>query len=532
MVLDTESAQPENPEQSKKAAKKLAKEAEKAAKKAAHKAASQKENDTQEEKEDVSLGRYGQMKMIQSIEKHEERNFIKVVDLKNYIGKDNIWVRGRVHTSRSKGKQCFLILRQNSSTVQCIAAVSENISKQLVKFVGGISKESIIDIKVSVVQVPTKIESCTEQTLELSIAECFVVSAAKPQLPLQIEDASRPENPDDPESLNIRVNQDTRLDNRVLDLRTPANQAIFRLEAGVCKLFRDILTEQGFTEIHTPKIISAASEGGANVFTVSYFKDSAYLAQSPQLYKQMAIAADFDKVFTIGAVFRAEDSNTHRHLTEFVGVDLEMAFKYHYHEVLNTIGNTFTAIFKGLRDNYQHEIDAVCQQYRVEPFKFLEPPLVLKYSEGVAMLKDVGVEMEDTEDLSTPNEKLLGRLVKAKYDTDFYILDKFPLAIRPFYTMPDPVDPKWSNSYDMFMRGEEIISGAQRIHDPEFLTERAKHHGIDISKIAAYIEAFRFGCPPHAGGGIGLERVVMLYLGLDNIRKTSMFPRDPKRVTP
>lgn len=154
----------------------------------------------------------------------------------------------------------------------------------------------------------------------------------------------------DPDSLNIRVNQDTRLDNRVLDLRTPANQAIFRLEAGVCKLFRDILTQKGFVEIHTPKIISAASEGGANVFTVSYFKDSAYLAQSPQLYKQMAIAADFDKVFTVGAVFRAEDSNTHRHLTEFVGLDLEMAFKYHYHEVLNAIGNTFTEIFKGLRD--------------------------------------------------------------------------------------------------------------------------------------------------------------------------------------
>lgn len=281
--------------------------------------------------------------------------------------------------------------------------------------------------------------------------------------------------------------------------------------------------------------------------------DSAYLAQSPQLYKQMAIAADFDKVFTVGAVFRAEDSNTHRHLTEFVGLDLEMAFKYHYHEVLHTIGNTFTAIFKGLRDNYSREIEAVGQQFKVEPFKFLEPPLILQFSEGVAMLREAGIETGDEEDLSTPNEKLLGRLVKAKYDTDFYILDKFPLAIRPFYTMPDPNNPIYSNSYDMFMRGEEIMSGAQRIHDSEYLIERAKHHGIgkstdwssaedlililfhsltDTSKIAAYIDAFRYGCPPHAGGGIGMERVVMLYLGLDNIRKTSMFPRDPKRLTP
>ncbi|KAG4071916.1 hypothetical protein HA402_006077 [Bradysia odoriphaga] len=149
------------------------------------------------------------------------------------------------------------------------------------------------------------------------------------------------------------------------------------------------------------------------------------------------------------------------------------------------------------------------------------------------MLREAGIEMNDDEDLSTPNEKLLGRLVKAKYDTDFYILDKFPLAVRPFYTMPDPSNQKWSNSYDMFMQGEEILSGAQRIHDADYLIERAKHHAIiDLSKIAAYIEAFRFGCPPHAGGGIGMERVVMLYLGLDNIRKTSMFPRDPKRITP
>lgn len=521
---------------SKKAAKKQAKEALKAAKKAEYRAETGKVNeddkDCGENEKDCSADKYGFAEMIQSKEKHGDRNFISVPELKQHVDQSAVWVRGRAHTSRCKGKQCFLILRQQSSTVQCIVAVGEAISKQMVKFSGNIHKESIIDVQVQVVAVPNKIESCTEQSLELRIQQIFVISQAKPQLPLQIEDASRPDNADDAEGLNIRVNQDTRLDNRVLDLRTPANQAIFRLEAGVCRLFRDILTEKGFTEIHTPKIISAASEGGANVFTVSYFKDSAYLAQSPQLYKQMAIAADFEKVFTVGAVFRAEDSNTHRHLTEFVGLDLEMAFKYHYHEVLLTIGNTFTAIFKGLRDRYNREIEAVGQQYKVEPFKFLEPPLILEFAEGVAMLREAGVETGDEEDLSTTNEKLLGRLVKAKYDTDFYILDKFPLAIRPFYTMPDPNNPIYSNSYDMFMRGEEILSGAQRIHDPDYLTERAKHHGIDISKIASYIESFRFGCPPHAGGGIGMERVVMLYLGLDNIRKTSMFPRDPKRLTP
>merc|ERR1712168_861771 len=214
------------------------------------------------------------------------------------------------------------------------------------------------------------------------ITKMFVVSKAIPQLPLQIEDASRPERPDDAEDDGfVRVNADTRLDNRILDLRTVSKQAIFRIQAGICKLFREHLTNEGFVELHTPKIISAASEGGANVFKMNYFKGSAFLAQSPQLYKQMAIAADLDKVFTVGGVFRAEDSNTHRHLTEFVGLDLEMAFKHHYHEVVDTIGNLFTSIFRGLRDNFQEEIKAVSAQFPHEPFRFLDPPLRLEFPE-------------------------------------------------------------------------------------------------------------------------------------------------------
>lgn len=518
--------------ESKNAAKKEAKKAEKAAKKAEHRGETAKTENPAVKEEDVSVGKYGILPLIKSDPTAPKRLLIYVKDLNKKLTGQTVWVRGRLHTSRAKGKQCFIVLRQREFTVQVLVNVSDTISKPMVKFASNISKESIIDIEARVAEVPSAVASCSQSDVELVASELWVVSASLPQLPLQIEDASRPEKPGDEDSLNIRVNQDTRLDNRVLDLRTPTSQAIFRLEAGVCKLFRDGLTNRGFVEIHTPKIIPAASEGGANVFTVSYFKGSAYLAQSPQLYKQMAIAADFDKVFTVGAVFRAEDSNTHRHLTEFTGLDLEMAFQYHYHEVMLTIGNLFTEIFKGLRDQYSNEISLVGQQYPAEPFTFLEPPLVLQYPEARKMLKEAGVDVGEEEDLSTPVEKLLGRLVKAKYDTDFYILDKYPLAVRPFYTMPDPLNPKWSNSYDMFMRGEEILSGAQRIHDHQFLIERTKHHGIDISTIAAYIDAFKYGCPPHAGGGIGLERVVMLYLGLDNVRKTSMFPRDPKRVSP
>jgi len=246
----------------------------------------------------------------------------------------------------------------------------------------------------------------------------------------------------------------------------------------------------------------------------------------------MAIASDFERVYTIGAVFRAEDSNTHRHLTEFVGLDLEMAFNYHYHEVVDVIAAMFVDIFKGLQTAFASEIQVISAQYPAEPFKFLEPSLRLEYAEAVKLLAEDGVVMDPEEDMDTPTEKRLGRLIKAKYDTDFYILDKFPNKVRPFYTMADPADSRWSNSYDMFMRGEEIMSGAQRIHDADMLVAKAEEHKIDISKIQSYVDAFKYGVSPHAGGGIGLERVTMLFLGLNNIRKVSLFPRDPKRLTP
>ncbi|KAG8035649.1 hypothetical protein G9C98_001077 [Cotesia typhae] len=516
----------EGSEPSKKALKKQQKEAEKAAKKAER----QPQMTEQEATEDISVGLYGNMEMIRSTEYHSDRKYVHVKELNLKLTNETVWIRGRLYTSRAKGKQVFIVIRQEGSTVQGLASVNDKISKQMIKFISGITKESIIDVEATIKTVPTKVTSCSQQDVECSIQKIFVVSAAKSQLPILVEDAARPENAESGPA--ITVNQDMRLDYRFLDLRTPANQAIYRLESRITNLFRQILLEIGFEEIHTPKMISAASEGGANVFEMPYFGKKAYLAQSPQLYKQMAIASDFDKVFTVGSVFRAENSNTHRHLTEFIGLDLEMVFKSHYHEVVNTIGYMFTEMFRRLRDKHSDLIAIVNQQYPAEPFEWLDPALKLEFSQAREMLAEAGVVLGEEEDLSTADEKLLGKLVKKKYSTDFFILDKFPLAVRPFYTMPDPKNPKASNSYDMFIRGEEILSGAQRIHDPVFLTERAKHHGVDIEKIKSYVESFEYGCSPHAGGGIGLERVVMLYLGLDNIRKTSMFPRDPKRLTP
>ena len=325
-------------EKSEKQLKRAAKKSEKIAKKQAHKSIEGQVSNLNEPDEDantpdVSAGKYGIAQMNQSRDMPPYQ-FIDVSILSTKLSEQDVWVRARVHTSRAKGKQCFFVLRQQQYTVQCIVYVSEEVSKQMIKFAAQISKESIVDVQATVKKSPTTIKACTQNDVELLVKQLWVTSESEPQLPLQIEDAGRKEtDEDDKEGLSIRVNQDTRLDNRVLDLRTPTNQAIFRLEAGVCRLFRESLTNQGFVEIHTPKIIGCASEGGANVFKVSYFKGSAYLAQSPQLYKQMAIAGDFGKVFTVGGVFRAEDSNTHRHLTEFVGLDMEMAFQHHYHEV-------------------------------------------------------------------------------------------------------------------------------------------------------------------------------------------------------
>ena len=329
------------------------------------------------------------------------------------------------------------------------------------------------------------------------------------------------------------MSRKVRLDNRVIDLRTQANQALFKLQSAVCSLFRNFLMEKNFIEIHSPKIIAAASEGGANVFAVKYFEQNAYLAQSPQLYKQMAICADMERVFEIGPVFRAENSNTHRHLTEFVGLDLEMAFHDHYHEVLDLLSEMFVYIFDRLGGGaYEAELSAVQKQFGFERLKYKSPTLRLEFPEAIKLLREAGETIGDFDDVTTEQEKLLGKIIRDKYDTDFYFLDKFPTAVRPFYTMLDPQDPRYTNSYDFFLRCEEITSGAQRIHDPKMLEERAKELKVDVDKIRGYIDAFKYGAPPHAGCGIGLERMVMLYTGVKNIRSTSLFPRDPSRLTP
>ncbi|KAJ1680424.1 aspartate--tRNA ligase dps1 [Spiromyces aspiralis] len=455
-----------------------------------------------------------------------------VKDLNSSLEGQTVRIYARLQDARATGSSmCFMVLREGTVTVQAlVVANDETVSKVMVKFVKNIATESILAIEGKVVKPSEPVKSCSIHDVELHAEKVFVVSRAGP-LAFSLEDATRSSAEIEAGGFN-KVNLDTRLDNRVIDLRTVTNNAIFRVQSAVCQLFREFLLERNFTEIHSPKLIESASEGGSNVFEVTYFKRKAYLAQSPQLYKQMCIASDFGRVFEIGPVFRAEDSNTHRHLTEFVGLDLEMAFQNDYHEVMYMIYDLFIYIFKNLEQRWAHELQTIRRQYPSEPIRYKEERVVLTFPEAIKFLRDSGVEIDDFEDLSTENERLLGKLVAETRGVDFYMLDKFPSAIRPFYTMPDPEDPRYSNSYDFFIRNEEIMSGAQRIHDADLLTKCIKEKGVNPKDLEHYIDAFRYGCPPHAGGGVGLERVVMLYLGLGNIRRVSLFPRDPKRLFP
>ncbi|CAN3374516.1 hypothetical protein DIURU_001358 [Diutina rugosa] len=527
---------------SKKALKKLEKEREKAKKKAEREAQLAQEKAAKEAAaaNDPAKANYGKLPLNNSSSRTNEPR-AQIGDLSAAKDGEEVLIRARVHNTRQQGAtMVFITLRQQLSSIQALLKVNKDegssaISKQMVKWAGSVLPESIVLVRGVVKKAPEAIKSATVQDAELHISQIFAIAEAPESLPFNAEEASRSEQECEEKNLPF-INLDTRLDSRVVDLRTKTNQAIFKIQAGVCKLFREFLDKKGFTEIHTPKMIAAASEGGGNVFEVSYFKGKAYLAQSPQFYKQQMIAADFEKVYEIAPVFRAENSNTHRHMTEFTGLDLELTFEEHYHEVLDLLSDLFVFIFSELKSRYATEIATVRQQFPVEEFKLpADGKMVrLTFKEGIDMLKEAGKDLDYYEDLSTENEKLLGKLVYEKYDTDFYILDKFPLDVRPFYTMPDAENPKFSNSYDFFMRGEEILSGAQRIHDPDFLAERIRAHEVDptVPGLKEYIDAFSWGCAPHAGGGIGLERVVMFYLGLGNIRRASLFPRDPKRLTP
>ncbi|KAJ6813339.1 aspartate--tRNA ligase 2, cytoplasmic-like [Iris pallida] len=486
---------------SKKQAKKEAQKAEKLRRKQEEAVAAAAASAAALSEVDLLAGNYGDVPMedIQS-KRVSGRRWTEIGDLDPSLAGRTVLVRGSAQASRPVGKKMvFLVVRQFTSTVQCLLTADQvHVSTQMAGFAKGLSRESVVDVE-GVVSIPKEPIKGATQQVEIQVRKLYCINRAVPNLPINIEDAARSETEIakaemDGEKL-VRVGQDTRLNYRVLDLRTPANQAIFSVQSEVEYIFRQYLRSKKFRSIHTPKLISGSSEGGAAVFKLDYKGQPACLAQSPQLYKQMAVSGCFGRVFEVGSVFRAEDSYTHRHLCEFVGLDVEMEIKEHYSEVMDIVDGLFVEMFDHLNENCKKELEAINRQYPFEPLKYLRQTLRLTFEEGIQMLKEDGVDVDPLGDLNTEAERKLGRLVLEKYNTEFYILHRYPLAVRPFYTMPCYDDSRYSNSFDVFIRGEEIISGAQRVHSPDLLTSRAEACGIDVKTISAYIDSFKYGTP-------------------------------------
>ncbi|MCJ1309230.1 hypothetical protein MMC25_002887 [Agyrium rufum] len=542
---------------SKNALKKAAKDKEKA-----EKAAKRQEQERLEKEKsdanDTAKHLYGKLKEglgETGDGKSPTRTTLRDLD-ENWEDKE-VTVRARVHNARvQSAKLAFLDLRQRTENIQAVIAEGGQygISRQMVKWCGGLNRESIVLVTGVAKKPKDPIHSASISSLEIHVEKVFIVSEGPLQLPMQVKDAMRPPpNEEDAAAMGDELVTDssgtplvglaTRLNNRVLSLRTPTDQAIFHINGAICELFREHMIKNAFEEIQSAKIAGTATEGGSGVFEINYFNTPAFLTQSPQFYKQMAIAGDMERVFEIGPVFRAENSNTPRHLTEFTGLDFEMEIHESWNEVVDYAESLLLYIFKGLRERCAYHISVIQREYPdAGNFQIPEKAPRLRFAEGIKMLKDAGIEASEDEDISTPHEKALGRLVLEKYKTDFYFLTHYPLAARPFYTHLAPLPPntpaakQTTLSFDAFMRGQEIVSGAQRIHDPVMLEERMRAMDPPLDPESEgfrhYVNGFRMGCAPHGGGGFGLNRITMLWLGLGNIRQATMFPRDPGRKAP
>ncbi|ETI25828.1 aspartate-tRNA(Asn) ligase [Cladophialophora carrionii CBS 160.54] len=486
---------------------------------------------------DEMKSRYGDLPLMQSTTRNTHHR-LDISTITEEMVDQEVVFRCRLHHVRSMGpKLVFLVFRQQISTIQGVLVEEPGkVSAIMIHWAEHLRTGNILLVKGALQKPQIPVKSASIHTVEIKVSDLHVVVRRAEPVPFSVQEAELTIL-DENEKVDGRQSQipdRVRLANRIMDLRTATSQSIFRIQAAVGNLFRSSLDEQRFVEIHTPKLQGAATESGASVFKVNYFGRPAFLAQSPQLAKQMAIASDFERVYEIGAVFRAENSNTHRHLTEYTGLDLEMAIEEHYHEMMDVIDHTLKTIFKGIYTKYRTEVDLIKEQFPSEDLVWLEETPRIPFRDAVQLLTDSGWLNEDgepvspLEDLATRDEIRLGELMKEKYKTDYYILDKFPRSARPFYTMPDAQDERYTNSFDVFVRGQEIISGGQRIHESKMLEDNMRTVGIDPDDMAEYMEGFKWGAPPHAGCGVGLERIVMLILKLGNIRLASLFHRDPK----
>ena len=410
-----------------------------------------------------------------------ERLLIK--EISNHEG-EKITIKGRIFNIRNLGSISFLIIRDYSGVVQVIASKNTEVNSGDIVLVEGIVKK----------------DERAKGGYEMKAEKIEIITKSKETLPFDLEK-------DD-----INLNLNTLLDYRVLSLRHPKVQSIFRLYDLLLKSYDEAMREEGFIEIKTPKILGSASEGGANFFQVDYFDKKAVLAQSPQFYKQIMVGV-FDRVFEIGPVFRAEPHFTTRHVNEYISLDAEMAYIDNFYDVTKTLNRVIKKMF------FQMGIEDVPE----------EIPYV-KLSEIRKIIKEkYDYDIPEKTDIDPKGEELAGQYAKEEFNSDFIFLTHYPIDYRPFYTMSEGEE---AMGFDLLYKGLEIATGGQRINEYGELIESMKKKNIKIDGMEFYINAFKYAIPPHGGWGMGSERIIKQILDLDNIREAVLFPRDVKRITP
>ncbi len=416
----------------------------------------------------------------------------------------SVTVAGWVEDIRNLGSIAFLILRDKQGTLQL--TILKKKTPELFEQLISLSRESVISVKGLCKQ-----NEKVRNGYEILPESVDILSVAETPLPLGVVD-------------KVEADFDTRLDNRIIDLRKPETQAIFKIRNAVLAAADEYLRSEHFLEVHTPKIIASSSEGGTDMFKLRYFEKEAFLAQSPQLYKQSLMATGLDRVYEIAWYFRAEEHNTRRHLNESTAVDIEMAFIKDEQDVMQILEHLVHAMWKRASE-CDPELAILKKTVTVPKLPFARIP----YDDVVNKIQQQHSLIEWGKDLSTEDERLLGDIMKAE-GVDFYFITKYPLESKPFYTMPD--GEKYSRGFDLECKGVEISSGSQRIHNVTLLIERLKACGLDPNDFDAYLKAFRYGMPPHGGFGFGIERFLMELLDMNNIRECILFPRDRTRLTP
>ncbi len=411
-----------------------------------------------------------------------------------------ITVAGWVEDIRNLGGIAFVILRDRYGRMQVTVIKKE--APEAFKKLTELNRESVILVS-GTCQKNEKVRNGWEVLAE----KVEVLSSADAPLPMGVVD-------------KVNVDFDTRLDNRIIDLRKDETRAIFEIRHSFIKYAVEYLEKKNFIHVHTPKITGASSEGGTEVFKIDYFGRPAYLVQSPQLYKQMLMATGFDRVYEIAWYFRAEEHDTTRHLNESTAVDTEMAFIENEEDVMRIAEEMTEYAINGIIQENSKELDIL----GISPDMPSIPYPRIKYDEVVDILSKK-IDFAWGDDLGTDEENILYDSI----DEEVYFITSFPLEIKPFYAMPDG---KYARAFDLEFKGMEISSGAQRIHDYDMLVEMMKKKGINPDGFEEYLKAFRYGMPPHGGFGYGIERFLMRFLNRKNIRECILFPRDRKRLTP